>query len=525
MANRAWLGTIANGAVAANDIDYYAIDVPANTTLNLYAQVGYYGSPLWAKLTLFDRDGVRMLARQDSLVPAGDRGGRDAYLRHTLMEPGRYFVAISDSNGTGTANSWYSIKLFTLTPSPGDPVTTVRDGYQYVYWMRPGPGGLYVLRGSTIERVRLDGTASVFATAPYNSGRMAFDGLGNLLVTLCSTPGNGAIWRFSQDGIQSVFADSLPGRTSQVAVGPDGDVWVCFENKLLRFDPAGGLRDTVLTDYRIWYANDMAFAPNGDLLLASYDGVYRVHDSLESVIPEGHFLAALAFDRDGNMYAGQGSAFPGGVTLYDSQYHLLNDPVARIDSEARSLSIPALGFSRNDDGSMSRRLFALQITPATGAARIIELNPQGIRAPGASIAPPIGRVELDHLPDATDGQPYAAQLHATDGRAGTWTLSTGRIPAGLSFTASGELSGTAPYPGVYSFTVRRTSGSAIAYARVLFRVSAGASAATGLSVEVVTAALMGGPPLTAEQVQYLDGHGNHNGMLDIGDLRAYLRKP
>src|SRR3981081_4897638 len=47
-ANRAWLSTIANGAVYANDVDYYAVDVQANTTLNLYAQVAYYGSPLWA---------------------------------------------------------------------------------------------------------------------------------------------------------------------------------------------------------------------------------------------------------------------------------------------------------------------------------------------------------------------------------------------------------------------------------------------------------------------------------------------
>jgi len=35
--------------------------------------------------------------------------------------------------------------------------------------------------------------------------------------------------------------------------------------------------------------------------------------------------------------------------------------------------------------------------------------------------------------------------------------------------------------------------------------------------------LMGGPSLSAAQVQYLDSIGNRNGQLDVGDLRAYLR--
>ena len=44
-----------------------------------------------------------------------------------------------------------------------------------------------------------------------------------------------------------------------------------------------------------------------------------------------------------------------------------------------------------------------------------------------------------------------------------------------------------------------------------------------VSVADIATALMGGTGLTAEQVRYLDGLGNHNGVLDVGDLRAYLR--
>jgi sugar lactone lactonase YvrE len=44
-----------------------------------------------------------------------------------------------------------------------------------------------------------------------------------------------------------------------------------------------------------------------------------------------------------------------------------------------------------------------------------------------------------------------------------------------------------------------------------------------IAVPDIVSALLGGPQLTTDQVQYLDSHGNHNGALDVGDLRAYLR--
>jgi hypothetical protein len=46
---------------------------------------------------------------------------------------------------------------------------------------------------------------------------------------------------------------------------------------------------------------------------------------------------------------------------------------------------------------------------------------------------------------------------------------------------------------------------------------------TTIAIQDIANALLGGTALTAEQVQYLDSHGNHNSLLDVGDLRAYLR--
>ena len=41
--------------------------------------------------------------------------------------------------------------------------------------------------------------------------------------------------------------------------------------------------------------------------------------------------------------------------------------------------------------------------------------------------------------------------------------------------------------------------------------------------QAVIDALLGGSALSAAQVEYLDQLGNNNGILDVGDLRAYLR--
>ena len=463
-ATRAWLGEIANGAVYPGDVDYFAFDVPAHTTLNLYAQVSFYGSPLWPRLSLLARDGQTVLAHEDSLSAPGDRGGRDAYLRYTVADSGRYYVTIGELNSTGSLNSWYSIKLYQQTPSPGDPVRVVHDGFRYTYWMKAGPGGLYVSNNAGIQQVSLDGEVTTFASDVYPGNGMAFDGLGDLLVSDCESSALGIIRRVSSSGARTVFADRIAGRPSIIAVGPDGDVWVCVDDKLLRFDPAGGLRDTVLSSYLLYYGGDIAFSPAGELHLVSYDGVHKlVGRELPLVIPFGRPLTSLAFDRDGYLYAGEWLGFPGGVVLYDPHYQIVNDPVARVDSQTQRFSIQAVAFARNDDGTSSRRLFALY-TSADGA-RVVELNPNGVRAPGAASVPHLERVALAPLSDAIAGGEYSERLRLADGGGGTWALSTGSLPPGLSLArGTGKLSGIPTDTGSFSFTIKHTSGAGVGYA-------------------------------------------------------------
>jgi len=64
------------------------------------------------------------------------------------------------------------------------------------------------------------------------------------------------------------------------------------------------------------------------------------------------------------------------------------------------------------------------------------------------------------LPDAVAGRAYSATLGATGGTTPyAWTLAAGPLPAGVTLSAGGVLSGTPTTPGAFTFTVRANDGS------------------------------------------------------------------
>jgi hypothetical protein len=63
------------------------------------------------------------------------------------------------------------------------------------------------------------------------------------------------------------------------------------------------------------------------------------------------------------------------------------------------------------------------------------------------------------LPAVTAGTAYSQQLRTTGGTGPyTWTLASGTLPAGLTLTANGLLSGTPATPGTYSVTMTAADG-------------------------------------------------------------------
>jgi hypothetical protein len=93
------------------------------------------------------------------------------------------------------------------------------------------------------------------------------------------------------------------------------------------------------------------------------------------------------------------------------------------------------------------------------------------------------------------------------------------LPPGVTLSeTTGELSGVPHGLGSYAFSVRAQSGNRFGFARFTITV-----ADLSFSVEDAINALLGGPALSAADSQFLDEHGNRNGIFDAGDMRALLR--
>lgn len=89
-----------------------------------------------------------------------------------------------------------------------------------------------------------------------------------------------------------------------------------------------------------------------------------------------------------------------------------------------------------------------------------------------STPPAVVSIVTSSLPQATMGQPYSAQLQASDGSnpvSGTWSV-TG-LPEGITLDpATGTLSGTAAISGDYTLGITFTDGSATAQASLVLTV-------------------------------------------------------
>ncbi|MEU8658586.1 S8 family serine peptidase [Actinoplanes philippinensis] len=104
-------------------------------------------------------------------------------------------------------------------------------------------------------------------------------------------------------------------------------------------------------------------------------------------------------------------------------------------------------------------------TPAQVRAKLVANATKGkvtdrVGAPDRLLhipAPPKPSViATGQTPQAGVGVPYSARLALATARRGAWTVDSGTLPAGLSLSAAGVISGTPEKPGRYTVTVRFT---------------------------------------------------------------------
>ena len=508
------LGDQATGEVnPTGDADYWVFTVTAGTILDIDVDASQVGSPLDPTLRLFDTDGVTSLAFND------DSDGLDSRIRFTIHVTGDYYIAIRAFAGGGGPGQTYTINFNAITPGPGDPTTLFASGFQDPWGMAfDGQGDLFVaeVNANRVSRVTSDGTASVFATGIPSPHGVAFDGFGELLVT--SRDGN--VYKVSSAGVATAFLTDLIQQPFAVTTGPDGSIWVVenFNGLLRRYDAFGAFQESFDVS-SAGFARFLAFSPTGDLHFSNgFDAVYKlIGGQPQLFIRAPPFLEALAFDLDGNLYVANG--FLGKVILYAADGSVVDDPFA-----FSNLGGPInLAFGRDADGTTNARLFAanlgFNLSPPF-ADGIVEMNPAGIRAPGWPVVFELLVVAPDALPDAVVGADYSAVLSVTDQSVTpTWSVITGALPPGISLDpATGVLGEFPTEAGTFDFRVRTEAGSRFGEKDYSITVTE-----PTLAVADVADQLLGvGGVLTAEEERFLDLLGNGNGVLDIGDFRAFL---
>jgi hypothetical protein len=421
------------------DLDYYAIDLDAGTQFD--AKVDISGSALYnPTFWLLDRDGVTPLLQHDWQ-------SQEYRLRYTVTTAGRYYLRVANYRpGTGA----YVLQVGRYIPprlGPGDPVTTfwTSENAAIAGLAAGARGDVFVGNDAGVFRLTSAGDSVPFASGIDAEFGVLVDAGGSVLALGCEYP-NGSIWRISVDGQRSRFFAGQ-GTPSAGTIGPDGDVWINdFDSgELWRFDPEGNRKGAIGAN---WFVSHLGFSPAGDLYFTDRDGLHRVvNNTTQIVVPApdpNEWFDDFAFDRDGYLYLVLVSPYEGGynntVLEYDAQYQPIQNPFAQVGDHFASASFSDIVFARGLDGRMTKRLLVgrmvmlMATQPNHYGSDIVELNPQGIRAPGWPVGGPLIRI-----------------------------------------------------------------------------------------ADVVRATLGVDDALSSDQKAFLDTQGNHNGVLDIGDLRAYLR--
>ncbi len=126
----------------------------------------------------------------------------------------------------------------------------------------------------------------------------------------------------------------------------------------------------------------------------------------------------------------------------------------------------------------------------------------------------------DPRPAGLMGKPYADTLLTTGGTgAFTWQRLSGALPAGLTLAANGLITGIPVQTGIFTFTLRVTSGAQ----QQQRQFSVTITAPTLATAAVVTRLLTGAGSLSTDDLKYLDLLGNQNNTFDVGDFLAWVQ--
>lgn len=178
--------------------------------------------------------------------------------------------------------------------------------------------------------------------------------------------------------------------------------------------------------------------------------------------------------RAGTWSIGSG-ALPPGLSIAPGTGVISGTPTAKIASEFAA-------YFKDRDGRVAAKLFTITIGDETPDQLIV----------------------TSALPNGVKGSAYAAQLKSKDDRAGTWSITTGSLPAGLTLNAStGAITGTPTAIGKSDFTVRFVDANENSSTRALSITVGDAATAPVIATSALPNGVVGVPYAT--QMHTADG--------------------
>ena len=178
------------------------------------------------------------------------------------------------------------------------------------------------------------------------------------------------------------------------------------------------------------------------------------------------------------------------VSISPTSASLLTNGTQQFTATVTGSSNTAVTWSAIGGAVSTNGLYTAPNTAGTftvTATSVADKSKSASAAVTVSTTPPLSIVTTS-LPAATQNVAYNQQLGAAGGTLPyTWILSAGSLPAGLSLSGSGDISGTPTVTGTSSFTVQVTDASSQTASRALSI----AVTSTGGPLSIVTTSLAG----------------------------------
>ena len=298
----------------------------------------------------------------------------------------------------------------------------------------------------------------------YNQSRLAeIDIVSGTLTRTTAVSGQPRQMTLSPDGLTAFTASSLGNTTTIVDT-------VTFATVRTLASP-GALDVAVNVDGTLLAIS----SPNGRLQIVD-TATYTVLETI--VIRTPH---AAAFTRSGIIYVAQSDANTASAVTRDGPpaFTASAPPEGATVGQAYSYAFAATGNPaptfRVGSGTLPAGLAlspagVLSGTPTTTGATTFTVTASNGLAPDAATAPitittgaaPAAPVFIAATPPATTtvGEDYAYTFAATGNPAPTFAVASGTLPAGLTLSPAGVLSGTPTTAGRTTFTVTATNGVA-----------------------------------------------------------------